>query len=306
MSAAGKRVPYWDWLKGLLIFLVVLGHTGTALGDRWLSVIYAFHMPLFVFVSGYFSRRKESLWEGVKKLVILYLIFNTAYIFLDLVLGEKLTIARILSPSFAMWYLLSLVFWRTMIHFMPEKWEDKPWLLLAGSLLLSIAAGFIPVGTQLSFQRTFTFLPFFIGGYLLRKSNVVWPNMEVCHRSIAIAAIILLGLSVINYMFMPVFYANHSYICNDEMIMRALQIIIAIALSISVLVLTPNKNGIVSELGKSSLMVYILHPPLVKILKMACAVGGAEMNPLIGLVISVVVVTILYLVRNLKVLKFIS
>ena len=209
MSAAGKRVPYWDLLKGLLIFLVVLGHTGTALGDRWLSVIYAFHMPLFVFVSGYFSRRKESLWEGVKKLVILYLIFHTAYLLLDIVLGESLAVARILSPSFAMWYLLSLVFWRTMIHFMPEKWESRPWLLIVVALLLSFTAGFVPVGTQLSFQRTFVFLPFFMGGYLLRKSAVEWPKMVYKHRYLVIAAIILLGLSVVNYLFMPVFYANH-------------------------------------------------------------------------------------------------
>lgn len=306
MSAAGKRVPYWDWLKGLLIFLVVLGHTGTALGDRWLSVIYAFHMPLFVFVSGYFSRRKESLWEGVKRLVILYLIFNTAYILLDIVLGESLTIARILSPSFAMWYLLSLVFWRIMIHFMPEKLESRPWLLIMVSLLVSIGVGFVPVGTQLSFQRTFAFLPFFMGGYLLRKSNVVWPNMVSRHRYLSIAAIALLGLSVVNYLFMPVFYANHPYVETDGMMMRVLQTVIAAALSISILVLAPNKSGAVTELGKSSLMVYILHPPMVKILKMACAVGGGEMMPLIALVISIVVVTILYLLRNLKVFRYIS
>ena len=276
MSAAGKRVPYWDLLKGLLIFLVVLGHTGTALGDRWLSVIYAFHMPLFVFVSGYFSRRKESLWEGVKKLVILYLIFHTAYLLLDIVLGESLAVARILSPSFAMWYLLSLVFWRTMIHFMPEKWESRPWLLIVVALLLSFTAGFVPVGTQLSFQRTFVFLPFFMGGYLLRKSAVEWPKMVYKHRYLVIAAIILLGLSVVNYLFMPVFYANHPYIGTDEMLMRVLQTVIAATLSISILVLAPNKSGVVSELGKSSLMVYILHPPMVKILKMACAVGGGR------------------------------
>ena len=60
------------------------------------------------------------------------------------------------------------------------------------------------------------------------------------------------------------------------MLMRVLQTVIAATLSISILVLAPNKSGVVSELGKSSLMVYILHPPMVKILKMACAVGGGR------------------------------
>lgn len=62
-----NRNPYWDTLKGILIVLVVLGHTGTALGEKILSVIYSFHMPLFLFISGYFSKRDMSKtlpWGG--------------------------------------------------------------------------------------------------------------------------------------------------------------------------------------------------------------------------------------------------
>lgn len=55
-----SRSPYWDTLKGLLILLVILGHCGTALSDGLLSVIYSFHMPLFVFISGYFSKKTAS------------------------------------------------------------------------------------------------------------------------------------------------------------------------------------------------------------------------------------------------------
>ena len=50
--ATKTRDPFWDTLKAMLIVLVVLGHTGTAMGGRGLSVIYAFHMPLFIFISG--------------------------------------------------------------------------------------------------------------------------------------------------------------------------------------------------------------------------------------------------------------
>ncbi|MCM1447377.1 MAG: acyltransferase family protein [Bacteroides sp.] len=55
---AKQRNPFWDTLKAILIVLVVLGHTGMAMGEKWLSVIYAFHMPLLIFISGYFSTRK--------------------------------------------------------------------------------------------------------------------------------------------------------------------------------------------------------------------------------------------------------
>lgn len=59
-----QRLSYWDTLKGLLIILVVLGHCGTALSGGLLSAIYAFHMPLFIVVSGYFSKKQNTNWGG--------------------------------------------------------------------------------------------------------------------------------------------------------------------------------------------------------------------------------------------------
>lgn len=51
-----ERVLYIDKLKGFLILLVVIGHIGyancttmTVVND----VIYSFHMPLFIFLSGF-------------------------------------------------------------------------------------------------------------------------------------------------------------------------------------------------------------------------------------------------------------
>ncbi|ROT03695.1 hypothetical protein ED388_12660 [Muribaculaceae bacterium Isolate-007 (NCI)] len=47
---------YIDCLKGFAIFLVVLGHVvqNYNLMDSWIfRIIYSFHMPLFMFMSGY-------------------------------------------------------------------------------------------------------------------------------------------------------------------------------------------------------------------------------------------------------------
>ena len=43
-----KRIFWIDALRGIGIFLVVLGHTFW----KGHNVIYAFHMPLFFFISG--------------------------------------------------------------------------------------------------------------------------------------------------------------------------------------------------------------------------------------------------------------
>ena len=56
-----ERDYFFDNLKAVLIFLVVLGHFLLPIhGESVLVVvkrlIYVFHMPLFVFVSGYFAK----------------------------------------------------------------------------------------------------------------------------------------------------------------------------------------------------------------------------------------------------------
>ena len=70
---AKQRSLYWDTLKGILIILVVFGHCGTALGDKLISSIYIFHMPLFVLISGYFSKKQVELngGGGYKKLIFI-------------------------------------------------------------------------------------------------------------------------------------------------------------------------------------------------------------------------------------------
>lgn len=54
-----ERNTYFDILKGLAIFIVVLGHCLQTFYPNWTEaaiskVIVAFHMPLFMLVSGYF------------------------------------------------------------------------------------------------------------------------------------------------------------------------------------------------------------------------------------------------------------
>uniref|UniRef100_UPI001C2F5592 acyltransferase family protein n=1 Tax=Micrococcus sp. GbtcB5 TaxID=2824750 RepID=UPI001C2F5592 len=59
-----NRVEWIDTAKGMGIFLVILGHTGS-LGGRITNYIYSYHMPLFFFLSGYlFSVGKYSNFAG--------------------------------------------------------------------------------------------------------------------------------------------------------------------------------------------------------------------------------------------------
>ena len=73
-----ERDYFFDNIKAVLIFFVVLGHFLLPIHEEGILVlikrlIYVFHMPLFVFVSGYFSKRiyKDGRFNFKK---ILYLI----------------------------------------------------------------------------------------------------------------------------------------------------------------------------------------------------------------------------------------
>lgn len=81
-----ERNYLFDNLKFLLIVLVVFGHSleeislehNYAIIRAW---IYSFHMPVFVFISGYFSKSVRRGGEGARKTIINcaipYFIFNT-------------------------------------------------------------------------------------------------------------------------------------------------------------------------------------------------------------------------------------
>lgn len=75
-----ERISWIDSAKGLGIILVVLGHNIPP--EPAVSLIYAFHMPLFFFLSGYlenpdkYSTIDKLLFAKLKRLIMPYFLFN--------------------------------------------------------------------------------------------------------------------------------------------------------------------------------------------------------------------------------------
>ena len=58
-----KRNDFIDFLKGIGIILVVIGHVSQ--NERINDFIYSFHMPLFFFISGFlFNYKKENFTKN--------------------------------------------------------------------------------------------------------------------------------------------------------------------------------------------------------------------------------------------------
>ena len=61
-----QRVEYLDYVRGMAILLVVLGHMYNV-EDPIRILIYSFHMPLFFIISGFFAKNDIGLLELIKK-----------------------------------------------------------------------------------------------------------------------------------------------------------------------------------------------------------------------------------------------
>lgn len=96
MPPSSKRLLYIDFAKAIAIVLVVIGHYFPENYPSWYadlrSVIYGFHMPLFMFSSGYLyiaTKRQEKyghfLLRKVQRLLVPYFVVSVLIVTLKLV-----------------------------------------------------------------------------------------------------------------------------------------------------------------------------------------------------------------------------
>jgi len=165
-----KRDYLFDNLKVLLIFLVVFGHSLENYIDNNMVLrsiyffIFMFHMPLFIYISGYFSKNIDKCRKNASKdLLMPFIFFNIIW---------YVSIGKLDRPIYyagwTLWYLLSLFLWRFFLKdIIKVKW------ILGLSIILGLLIGFYDMSIDLlSFSRTFAFFPFF----LIRFSCSFLPN----------------------------------------------------------------------------------------------------------------------------------
>lgn len=177
-GAGSSREPFFDNAKFLAIVLVAMGHSWEPLLSHsrpllalYLTV-YAFHMPAFVIISGYFSRRFDAGPGRVRKLVttvaVPYVIFECAWAVFVRVAGPSgADTGGVLTPWWLDWFLMALFVWRLTT----PLWRlvRRP---LALALLCAALASFSPgIGDDLDLQRIVQFLPYFVLGLLLRPAH---------------------------------------------------------------------------------------------------------------------------------------
>jgi fucose 4-O-acetylase-like acetyltransferase len=276
-SARPRRDPFFDNAKFLLIVLVVIGHNWYPLIGQSRAVkaaymvVYAFHMPAFILLSGYFSRRFEATPVQVRKLIrsvlLPYAIFEVAYLAVVAKAdGQPFKLDLFSYPSFLCWFLIALFVWRLTT----PLWRAVPRPVLV-SVLVSLAAGLMNVSTDFALSRILQFLPWFVAGLGMERRHFRWLHRRAVRLWAAAVLVVALPAA---YLLAP--YANAGWLDMEanaaalgvgsvEYLVIRLGLLAAGTLLVAaVLALIPERRLWLTALGAYTMYPFLLHGLLVK------------------------------------------
>lgn len=266
-----KRDFLFDNIRGILIILVVFGHlirpeTSNVYTDSIYTFIYFFHMPVFIFISGYFSKNlQKSHDNAIKTFLIPFLVFNFASYMLDMFLGSGLYFfnMKILDPQWGLWFLLCMFLWKCFL---------KDYIKIKHCFILSIAIGLIAglfkgFGIYLALGRALAFLPFFLAGYFLNRNHLKKvfkvPNFL---SYVTIIGVILLAFFVTIKELLPMemLYFRVAYQYSElgtvaGFLTRAALYVIAFLMIFAIIRSCTHKETFLTKIGQNTLPVYIGH-----------------------------------------------
>jgi fucose 4-O-acetylase-like acetyltransferase len=173
-----QRDAFFDNAKYLAIVLVAMGHSWEPLkGDSRIleaayTVVYTFHMPAFIIISGYFSRsfdmRPDRLRRLVTGVLVPYVIFETAYsLFKRYGDHDPDMDVSLLDPWYLTWFLVALFVWRLTT----PLWKNlrRPLPVALGIAMFGAVSP--EIGNDLDLQRVLQFLPYFVLGLCMKPEH---------------------------------------------------------------------------------------------------------------------------------------
>ena len=270
-----------DNIRFLLIVLVVYAHLLEYIpGDTadWLyRLVYSFHMPAFLFLTGYFAKFRPG--RILLSLVWPYFLFQTLYkLFYGYVLrGAESVELTYTTPYWLLWYLMASVFYYLLIPMLQQtSWRDRA-LVLAGVTAVSLLAGLdSSVGYYLTLSRFFCYLPFFVTGYYAGHREK-WASRPMGKRD----RLLLLAACLVVLIFAQghilgeeelfrrnVLYGSYSYEREDyAWTDRALLHLTAFLWIVVLFLIMPGRKlPLISLIGRNTLPIFLFHGFVIRLI----------------------------------------
>lgn len=266
-----EREPWFDNIKMTLVVLVVVGHAWALLpaarGSDWAyDFLYAWHMPAFAIITGYFSRSMawtpEKLIALVRTVAVPYVVFEAALAwFRDRFGGVELH-ELFTDPHWPLWYLVALFVWRLLA---PGFLRMPPAVAVGLAVVTSLVAGAY-AGDTLDTARIFGMLPFFVLGLHLGRRQ--WAALR-SRPAVPVALFALVGIAVLagstdSWVSTEWFYYRSTYAAMGEdgahaVLLRSGVLAIGLVGALAMFAVVPRGRSWFSRLGAATIVVYLFH-----------------------------------------------
>jgi fucose 4-O-acetylase-like acetyltransferase len=273
---AKTRDPFFDNAKFIAIVLVVAGHAIEPLRDTREAhavylFFYMFHMPVFIIITGYFSRGFSFSSGKARKLItnlaVPYIIFETAYSVFRWAVGGKDFEISLLAPVWLTWFLMAVFFWRLST----PVWQQLRWPVSI-AILIALLSGMNNLPGTFEMHRTLGLLPFFVIGLKLEPAHFALLRRPAVRRSavLVLAGGVAVAFAVHGHMSIEWAYWRHGndYLGVSELTgtaMRLGMLAASLVLSAAFLALVPTRATWFTGLGAATLYAYLLHGFFVKL-----------------------------------------
>lgn len=187
-QAISNRNMFADYIKGILIILVVLGHiiqnikydTPNYWNDTLFRAIYVFHMPLFMGICGYFaylSLQKRPALTFIKNRIISILlpliVWGTFMTFAGIT-GKPSDMSLphylLLNITQSYWFIWAILIHSIVVGLIKLLKLDNKYILILSAVVAMLVPLFFTTNVVLTFTKDM--YPFFIVGYLLASTDI--------------------------------------------------------------------------------------------------------------------------------------
>ena len=295
-----SRDPWLDNVKMVLVTLVVVGHAiglvEESQGSHWVyDFIYLWHIPAFVFISGYLSKSFEWDRRRMKNLVytlaVPYLIFEPAlFYYRRIVVDEDVTGPLWLEPHWTMWYLVVLLMWRLITPILKLHW-----LFLPISVIVSLLGGLWDTDA-LMIPRFLGLLPFFVLGLYLKPRHLAHLD-DVWVRLAAVPMLVGIGIMAVytdTWAETALLWYDTGYNelpIDNEIAFQTRLTVMTVGLlgAFAAMSLVPRRSlGWFTTMGTATMVIYLFHGFVIKTVKVMGWPEFTAAHEVLGLVLTIV------------------
>jgi fucose 4-O-acetylase-like acetyltransferase len=231
--------------------------------------IYIFHMPCFIFVSGYLAKRMNEggklRADKILAIFWMYLLFKFGNVLIGYIFGQEVKLDLFRDQS-APWYLFALGIWYLLIPFLERI---KTSYLIAGTFLLGLFAGYInSINSIMSLSKVIVFLPFFVLGFCTSGKLDIFLNKKLRLQALILLIAVLSGVAIFWEHIKPftnILYGGSPYrdalgkLAAYGLPVRGIWYLLAIAVSGAFMLLIPRCKMFFSVFGERTMQIYMTH-----------------------------------------------